>query len=106
MSQCTITIWARWLHRPPLFNGLAHCFLTCILEKKTSCVVVVVLGFLKISKFSCSSIFYLIIYSWLHWVFAVGCRLSLVALTGGSSLLWCTGFSLWGLLIAVASLVA
>ena len=50
--------------------------------------------------------FFLIIFSWLHWVFAVVCRLSLVALTGGPSLLWRTGFSLWGLLVAVASLVA
>ena len=49
--------------------------------------------------------FFLIIFSWLHWVFAVVCRLSLVALTGGPSLLWRTGFSLWGLLVAVASLV-
>ena len=33
------------------------------------------------------------------WVFVAMHRLSLVAAGGGSSLLWCPGFSLWGLLL-------
>ena len=41
------------------------------------------------------------IYFWLHWVFVAVCGLSLVAASGGYSLLRCVGF-----LIAVASLVA
>ena len=35
---------------------------------------------------------------WLHWVFVALGRLSLVAVSRGSSLLWCTGFALQGLL--------
>ena len=39
--------------------------------------------------------FYLFIfYFWLHWVFIAACGLSLVAESGGYSLLWCTGSSL------------
>ena len=38
------------------------------------------------------------IYFWLCWVFAV-CGLSLVAVSGGYSSLWCTGFSLQWLLL-------
>ena len=40
---------------------------------------------------------YLFIYFWLRWVFVAVCRLSLVAVSGGYSSLWCTGFSLWWL---------
>ena len=37
---------------------------------------------------------------WLHWVFIAVRGLSLVAESGGSSSLWCTGFSLrWILLL-------
>ena len=36
---------------------------------------------------------------WLHWVFVAVCRLSLVAASRGYSLLRCTGFSLWWLLL-------
>ena len=44
--------------------------------------------------------FFLIIYLfWLHWVFVAARRLSLVAVSGGYSLLWCAGFSLWRLLL-------
>ena len=44
--------------------------------------------------------FILFIYFWLHWVFAAACRLSLVAVSGGYSLLPCVGFSLpWLLLL-------
>ena len=34
----------------------------------------------------------------MHWVFIATCRLSLVAVSGGYSLLQCAGFSLWWLL--------
>ena len=42
---------------------------------------------------------YLFIYFWLCWVFVAVCRLSLVAASGGYSLLQCMGFSLWWLLL-------
>ena len=42
---------------------------------------------------------YLFIYLWLHWVFIAAHGLSLVAVSGGYSLLWCTGFSLRWLLL-------
>ena len=42
---------------------------------------------------------YLFIYFWLHWVFVAVRRLSLVAASGGYSLLWCAGFSLQRLLL-------
>ena len=44
-------------------------------------------GFLK-------NLFILFIYFWLHWVFMAACGLSLVAASGGYSLLRCAGFSL------------
>ena len=37
---------------------------------------------------------YLFIYFWLCWVFVAACGLSLVAMSGGYSSLWCAGFSL------------
>ena len=40
-----------------------------------------------------------IFYFWLHWVFVAACRLSLVAVSGGYSSLWCAGFSLQWLLL-------
>ena len=42
------------------------------------------------------------IYFWLHWVFVAACGLSLVAASGGYSLLWCTDFSLQWLLLCGA----
>ena len=36
---------------------------------------------------------------WLRWVFVAVHGLSLVAVSGGYSSLWCTGFSLWWLLL-------
>ena len=39
---------------------------------------------------------YLFIYFWLHWVFVAAHGLSLVAASGGYSLLQCAGFSLCG----------
>ena len=41
--------------------------------------------------------FYL--FFWLHYIFVVVHGLSLVAASGGYSLLWCAGFSLWWLLL-------
>ena len=41
-----------------------------------------------------------IYYFWLHWVSVAACRLSLVAASGGYSLLRCAGFSLWWPLVA------
>ena len=41
---------------------------------------------------------FLFIYFWLHWVFVAAHGLSLVAVSGGYSLLWCVGFSLQWLL--------
>ena len=41
----------------------------------------------------------LFIYLWLLWIFIAACGLSLVAASGGYSLLWCTGFSLCWLLL-------
>ena len=49
------------------------------------------------NKFIC--LFIYLIYFWLHWAFIAVCRLSLVAASRGYSSLWCTGFSLWWLLL-------
>ena len=40
---------------------------------------------------------YKFIYFWLYWVFVAARGLSLVATSGGYSLLFCVGFSLWWL---------
>ena len=45
------------------------------------------------------TLFILFIYIWLRWVFVAERELSLVAASGGYSSLWCTGFSLWWLLL-------
>ena len=44
-------------------------------------------------------IFYLFIQIWLGWVFVAARGLSLAVVSGGYSLLQCTGFSLWWLLL-------
>ena len=44
-------------------------------------------------------IYLFLFYFWLHWVFVAARRLSLVAVSGGYSVLWCTGFSLLWLLL-------
>ena len=58
---------------------------------------------LKGMKFSFLSFFknkfILFIYFWLHWVFVAARGLSLVAASGGYSLLQCAGFSLQWLLL-------
>ena len=43
-------------------------------------------------------LFYFIYFS-LHWVFVAAHRLFLAVASGGYSSLWCTGFSLWWLLL-------
>ena len=50
--------------------------------------------FLKINIF-----IYLFNLFWLRWVFVAARGLSLVVASGGYSLLWCAGFSLWWLLL-------
>ena len=42
---------------------------------------------------------YVCIYLWLCWVFVAARGLSLLVASGGYSSLWCTGFSLWWLLL-------
>ena len=51
------------------------------------------------SDFFLINLFILFIYFWLHWVFVVAHRVSLVAASRGYSSLWCTGFSLRWLLL-------
>ena len=51
------------------------------------------------STFFLKNKFILFIYFWLHWVFIAVRGLSLVAVSRGYSLLWCTGFSLRWLLL-------
>ena len=50
-------------------------------------------------SFPHSILFFKFIYLWLHWVFVAVHGLSLAAASGGYSSLWCTGFSLWWLLL-------
>ena len=51
-----------------------------------------------LSFFKKNYLFYLI-YFWLRWVFVAVRGLSLVVVSGGYSLLWHAGFSLWRLLL-------
>ena len=59
---------------------------------------------LKVS-FSFKSFFFsfinlfILFYFWLRWVLVAARRFSLVVVSGGYSLLWCAGFSLWWLLL-------
>ena len=48
---------------------------------------------------SFNTFIYLFIYFWLRWVFVAARGLSLVAVSGGYSSLWCVGFSLRWLLL-------
>ena len=68
-----------------MFLVLAERFLTTVPPGKPFC------GF---SFFN-----FIFIYFWLHWVFVAARGLSLVVASGGYSLLWCMGFSLWWLLL-------
>ena len=43
--------------------------------------------------------FFFALFFWLHWVFVAMHGLSLVAASGSYSSLWCSGFSLQGLLL-------
>ena len=54
-------------------------------------IVIIEMNFLK-------NLFHLF-YFWLSWVFVAACALSLVAASGGYSLLRCAGFSLRWLLL-------
>ena len=58
----------------------------------------------ELLKKNLSTLFFLIdlfifIYLWLRWVFVAACGLSLVAVSGGYSSLWCVHFSLRWLLL-------
>ena len=44
--------------------------------------------------------FFNLFFFWLHWVFVAVHGLFLVVASGGCSLLWCAGFSLWWLLLS------
>ena len=65
-----------------LFRSSAHFYF--YLKK-------ILISFLKINLF--------IFYFWLCWVFVAARELSVVAVSGGYSLLWCMGFSLRWLLL-------
>ena len=69
---------------PPAWNILT--IVPCVL---TVCLFIYLLTYL---------LTYLLIF-WLRWVFIAARRLSLVAASGGYSLLWCAVFSLWWLLL-------
>ena len=47
----------------------------------------------------CKFMYFIYFYFWLRWVLSAARRLSLVATCGDYSLLRCTGFSLWWLLL-------
>ena len=81
------TTWALILCVARSYNGLVH-YLFLIL-RKVGCLIPVTVGFLK-----------LFIYFWLGWVFVCCVGFSLVAASGGSSLV-----TIRGLLAAVDSLV-
>ena len=40
-------------------------------------------------------LWFFFLFFWLCWVFVAACGLSLVAASGGYSLLWCVHFSMW-----------
>ena len=63
-------------------------------RKNLNCLIQKQFFFFFFNKF-----IYLFIYFWLCWVFGAVRRLSLVAASGGYSLLWCAGFSLRWLLL-------
>ena len=65
-----------------------------------SCVSCVAGGFFTCWAIRKASLCVYLIYFWLHWIFVAACGLSLVAVSGGYSLV-----AVLGLLIAVASLV-
>ena len=71
-----------------------------VFENKLLCEVSVWIYFLIFNwKLLFFKKIYLFIYFWLHLVFVAARGLSLVAVSGGFSLLWCAGFSLWWLLL-------
>ena len=87
-------------------NMSCHSLLACRVSAERSAVNVMGIPLYVISCFSLTAfsifslylIFFFLIYFWLHWVFVAVRRLSLVAVSGGYSSLWCAGFSLWWLL--------
>ena len=78
-----------------------HSLLTCRVSAKKSAdnlmgIPLYVIFCFSLAAFHISSLNF---YFWLHWVFVAVHGLSLVAASGGYSLLWCAGFSLWWLLL-------
>ena len=62
-------------------------------------MVVIILHVAFCFYFFLINLFILFIYFWLHWDSVAARGLSLVAVNGGYSSLWCAGFSLWWLLL-------
>ena len=92
------------------FEAFAHCLLASEVAVENSDAILVLHIFrvkpVAISSLDASRNFflknkfiYVFIYLWLHWVFVAVCGLSLVAASGGYSLLQFMGFSLWWLLL-------
>ena len=69
--------------------------LTIIFDFVSVWFLFALLGFLHVFFFQ----FIYFIYFWLRWIFVVAHGLSLVAVSGGYSSLWCAGFSLRWLLL-------
>ena len=75
-------------HKAPSWSPCAMWLLPTSYLFYTKCVV-----------FFFLFIYFIYFYFWLRWVFVASCRLSLVATSGGYSLLQCAGFSLRWLLL-------
>ena len=93
------------LHSIPIFHSLSIVLL--MLEFQTSFKLLNSFseGTLYVSLCTCMRVFFFLkMYLscfWLHWVFVAVQRLSLVAASGQGTAfeLWCSGFSLWQLLL-------
>ena len=75
------------------------CIFTVVTKEKenTRSISMTIIKALDKSQYPITIFFFF----WLHWVFVAVHGLSLVVVTGGYSSLWCTGFSLWWLLLVV-----
>ena len=100
-SVCQVYKSDFWTFLSLLFLGSFYarrvgkiCSYSCyILLKEDKAFIIYLFIFKLIFKIN------LFIYFWLRWVFIAVCGLSLVAVSGGYSSLWCTGFSLRWLLL-------
>ena len=73
--------------------------LVVLIHSATLCLLIGAFSPFTFNVFLKNIYFIIIINLWLCWVFIATCGLSLVAASGGYSLLWCAGFSLWWLLL-------